>query len=259
MTEKGLAINAAYVEKKLTGFIKREFKKKNFKKAVFGLSGGVDSSLVAFLLVKALGSKNVTALFMPYRTTAQESKRDFDAIVKILKIKHKIIPITSMVDCYFKKFPEADKVRRGNKMARERMSILYDQSKVENALVIGSGNKTEILLGYATLFGDTACAINPIGSLYKTQIRQLARCIGMPERIIKKPPTADLWPGQTDESEIGITYEEVDKILYLAVDKKYKLPRLVKLGFGKDSIDKILKRVDKFKYKRELPVIGKID
>ena len=164
-----------------------------------------------------------------------------------------------MVDCYFKKFPEADKVRRGNKMARERMSILYDQSKVENALVIGSGNKTEILLGYATLFGDTACAINPIGSLYKTQIRQLARCIGMPERIIKKPPTADLWPGQTDESEIGITYEEVDKILYLAVDKKYKLPRLVKLGFGKDSIDKILKRVDKFKYKRELPVIGKID
>jgi len=136
------------------------------------------------------------------------------------------------------------------------MAILYDQSKLEDALVIGSGNKTEILLGYATLFGDTACAINPIGCLYKSQIRQLARYMGVPERIIEKPPTADLWPGQTDEDEIGLSYEEIDELLYLLVEKGLGVSQLRRKGFDKVSLKKISARLEKFRYKRELPAIA---
>ena len=248
-----LLVSPKRTEKKLIKFIKDEFKKRGYKKAVFGASGGVDSSLVGFLLKKALGSKNVTAIFLPYKTTDKESRRDFKDIAKILGIKSWVIPITSMVDCYFRQFPKADRVRRGNKMARERMSVLYDQSKVENALVVGSGNKTERLLGYATIFGDTACALNPLAPLYKTQVRQLARHAGVPDRIVDKTPSAGLWPGQSDEKELGLSYKEMDEILYFAVDRKNSVSQIAKKGFDKRSVKKILDRVEKFRYKSELP------
>lgn len=245
-------------KKKLVRFIRSEFKKRGFKKAVFGLSGGVDSSLVAFLLKKALGARNVVAIFLPYKTTDKASLRDFKKVVRVLGIRSRIIPITPMVDSYFRKLPEGDRIRRGNKMARERMSILYDQSKAMDALVVGSGNRTEILLGYATLYGDTACAINPIGDLYKTQIRQLARHVGVPAGIVAKVPSADLWPGQSDEDELGLSYADADEILHLAVDKRYAPGRLTKEGFGKATVRKILNRVEKFRYKRELPAIARL-
>lgn len=255
---KELTMNAKKVEKKLVRFIKDEFRKRGFRKAVFGASGGVDSSLVGFLLKKALGKKNVLAVFLPYKTTNKASEKDFRKVVKILGIKSKVIPITPMVDCYFKRFPRMDRIRRGNKMARERMSVLYDWSKAENALVVGSGNKTEILLGYATLHGDSACAVNPIGGLYKTQVRQLASYMGVPEEIVQKAPSADLWPGQSDEKELGLSYREIDEILYLAVDRGYRPYQLIKRGFSKGKVKKILNRIEKFRYKRELPVIARL-
>lgn len=255
---KELVINSKKVEEKLIRFIKDELKSRGFKKAVFGLSGGIDSTLVAFLLKKALGAKNVRAIFLPYKSTDKESGRNFRKVVKLLNIKSRVIPITPAVDCYFKRFPKADRVRRGNKMARERMSVLYDQSRVEGALVIGSGNKTEALLGYCTHFGDSACAINPIGGLYKTQVRQLARRMGVPQHIVDRPPTADLWPDQTDEGELGLSYEQMDAILHFAVGKGYKPSRLAKKGYSRASIKKILDRVEAFRYKRELPAIAKI-
>ena len=255
---KSMVIDSRKVEKALIFFLKNEFKKRGYKKAVFGLSGGIDSSVVAFLLKNALGAKCVNAIFMPYKTTGETSYRDYKRTVKLLNVQSQVIPITPLVDPYFRKFPKADRVRRGNKMARERMSILYDQSKKLNALVVGSGNRTEILLGYATLHGDTACAVNPVGGLYKTQLRQLALHLGVPESIVWKVPTADLWPGQSDEDELGSSYSEIDKILFLAVDKGYKAAKLQQLGFSKIRILKILKRVERFGYKRELPEVAKL-
>jgi len=254
---KNLIINPNKTEKKLIRFIKDEFKKRGFRKAILGLSGGVDSSLVAFLLKKALGRRNVKALFLPYKTTDIKSRRDFELVSKILGIRSGTIPITPMVDRYFRGFPKADKVRRGNKMARERMSVLYDQSRAEKALVVGSGNRTERILGYATLHGDTACALNPIGGLYKTQVRQLALHMGVPTRIVAKPPTADLWPGQSDEDELGLCYVEIDEILHLSGDKKYTPARLAKKGFRRGDIKKVLVRAEKFRFKGELPAIAK--
>jgi len=255
---KNPVIDPDRAEEKLVRFIRSEFKKRGFRKAVFGLSGGVDSSLVAFLLKKALGARNVVAVFLPYRTTDKASRRDFKEVVRISGIRSKVIPITPMVDCYFRRFPKGDRIRRGNKMARERMSILYDRSKAEDALVVGSGNRTEILLGYATLYGDTACAVNPIGGLYKTQVRQLATHMGVPDRIVAKAPTADLWPGQSDEDELGLSYAAVDEILHLAVDRKYTPGRLARKGFGKATVKRIMNRVEEFKYKRELPAIARL-
>lgn len=258
MSDRNVRIDTRLVEERLIRFIRTEFKKRGFRKAVFGLSGGVDSSLVAFLLAKSLGAHNVLALSLPYKTTSRHSGRDFKNIVTRLGIRSRIMPITPMVDVYFRKFPHVDRIRRGNKMARERMSILYDQSRVEHALVVGSGNKTEILLGYATLFGDTACAINPIGDLYKTHVRQLARHMGVPENIIQKPPTADLWPHQTDEDELGMAYETMDAILYLLVDRKFSLSQVAHKGYRRTDVKKIMVRVEKFAYKRALPAVASI-
>ena len=141
--------------------------------------------------------------------------------------------ISGMVDPLIAKFPEMSNVRKGNIMARARMIVLYDQSVAFNALAVGTGNKTEILLGYSTLFGDSACAINPIGDLYKTQVRQLSHAMGVPEPVIAKAPSADLWIGQTDEGELGFTYAEVDKLLYLLVDQRYLPSECVAAGFAR--------------------------
>lgn len=253
-----LSLNCDLLRRVVTGFIINEVKKAGFSRVVVGLSGGVDSSLSAYLGAEALGAENVWALLMPYRTSSPESREHAELVVKHLGLQSDVIEITPMVDAYFERFPEADQVRRGNKMARERMTILYDYSAKLGALVLGTSNKTELLLGYGTHYGDMASAINPLGDLYKTQIRQLARHLGVPERIIQKKPSGDLWIGQTDEEELGFTYDEVDQLLCLMVDRRYELSELVEAGFGERFVRAVFAKVQASQYKRRLPLIAKV-
>lgn len=251
-------MNCQIVKSVLLGFIENEVKKIGFSKVVVGMSGGVDSTLSAYLAVESLGAEGVIGIMMPYRESVPETLTDAQRAARILGIKFKVMDITPMVDAYFEKFPDADLIRRGNKMARERMSILYDQSAVERALVLGTSNKTELLLGYGTLFGDMASALNPIGDLYKTQVRMLAAHVGVPPEIVAKKPSADLWLGQFDEEELGFTYEEVDKLLYLMIDKRYCRDELLSFGFGADFVDKVHLRIQNNQFKRRLPLIAKV-
>jgi len=252
------SLNCELLRRVLTGFIANGVRKAGFERMVLGLSGGVDSSLSAFLGAEALGPENVWAILMPYRTSSPDSREHADLVVKHLGIQSDVIEITPMVDAYFEQFPDADHVRRGNKMARERMTILFDHSARLKALVLGTSNKTELLLGYGTLYGDMASAINPLGDLYKTQIRKLARHMGVPEVIIRKKPSADLWAGQTDEEELGFTYDEVDRVLYLMVDRRYELPDLVEAGFDERFVRAVFAKVQASQYKRRLPLIAKV-
>jgi NAD+ synthase len=253
-----LGINSGLARKILIGFIETEITRVGFKRAVLGLSGGVDSALSCFLAAEALGPENVLAVRMPYSSSSKESLEHAQLVVDILGVRSLTFNISGMVDALFKDFPDAKQLRRGNAMARARMIVLYDQSEAFEGLVVGSGNKTEILLGYTTLYGDSANALNPIGDLYKMQVRQLARAVGVPEVIVSKPPTADLWPGQTDEDELGFTYDEADKLLYLLVDQRYSPEDLVEAGFDPSFVEKVLERVRKNHFKRILPPIAKI-
>jgi NAD+ synthase len=240
------------------GFIDNEVRKMGFQRAVIGISGGVDSSLSAFLAAEALGPQNVWGLIMPYRTSSPESVAHARLVVEKLGINSALIDITPMIDVYFSSFPEADQIRRGNKMARERMTILYDHSAALSALVLGTSNKTELMLGYGTLYGDMACAINPLGDLFKTQVRQLASYLGVPEEIVRKKPSADLWVGQTDEEELGFTYEQVDQILLLMIDQRYEIPDLVEAGFDEALVKRVFEMVQSSQFKRRLPLIAKV-
>ncbi len=242
----------------LTSFIKDELSKPGFSRLIVGLSGGLDSAVVADLSVRAIGQENVIAAIMPYKSSNPDSSADANELADKLGIKKYEVDITAQIDSYFGRFPDADRVRRGNKMARERMSILYDLSAREKALVIGTSNKTEILLGYGTIFGDLACAINPIGDLYKTQVRILARHLGIPEKIIAKPPSADLFAGQTDEADYGFTYNDVDGLLYLLVDERYSSAQCEKAGYSRELIDRVIKMIVVNQFKRSTPIIAKL-
>ena len=254
-----LQLNCDTVRKVLTGFIANEVRKAGFHRVVVGLSGGVDSSLSAYLAAEALGPENVWGILMPYRTSSPESAAHATMVVQALGIKSLTVEITGMVDAYFGMFPDADQVRRGNKMARERMTILFDHSARLGALVLGTSNKTELLLGYGTLHGDMASAVNPLGDLYKTQVRQLSRHLGVPVPIVEKQPSADLWEGQTDEAELGFTYEEVDKALCLLVDQRYEVSDLIaECRFDEKFVRSVARKVQASQYKRRLPVIAKI-
>ena len=253
-----LAINPELVRRILVGFIRNEVRKVGFERVVLGLSGGVDSSLVAALAAEALGPKNVVAFIMPYKTSDPKSKTDALQVVRQLGIHQLEVDISPQIDAYFERFPDADQKQRGNKMARERMSILYDQSWAWRALVIGTSNKTELLLGYGTIYGDMASAINPIGDLYKTQIWQLADALGVPTAIVQKAPTADLWAGQSDETELGFQYRMIDQLLYYLVDRRYSVEELQQRGFDQAFVADIVRRVRENQYKRRLPVIAKL-
>jgi len=248
------------IEEKLVEFLRNETQRIRISKAVIGLSGGIDSAVSTYLTVKALGKENVLSVLMPYKTSSRESITDAEDVVKILGNRSKMIEITEMVDSFINKIGDNDisGIRKGNIMARVRMILLYDQSAKENALVIGTGNKTEILLGYTTLFGDSACAINPLGSLYKTQIFELAKHLGVPKQIIEKKPSADLWAGQTDEGEMGLTYAEVDKYLYHKIDENKSQEDLIKLGYSTDYINKVDNMIIKNRFKSLPPVIAKL-
>lgn len=253
-----LSINTELARQILTGFIHSEITRVGFSRAVIGLSGGLDSTLSCYLAAEALGPQNVLAVRMPYRTSAPESMEHAGLVIDALGVRSLDVDITPMVEPLFERFPDANSTRRGNIMARQRMIILYDQSEAFNALVVGTGNKTEILLGYTTLYGDSASALNPLGDLYKTQVRQLARAMGVPEAIIGKPPSADLWVGQTDEGELGFTYEEVDKLLYLMIDHRYSPEDLEEAGFHPDFVRQVAQRVRRNHFKRVLPPIAKL-
>jgi NAD+ synthase len=253
-----LRLQCDTIQQILTGFIDNEVRKAGFERVVVGLSGGVDSSLAAFLAAEALGPHNVWGILMPYRTSNPESAAHAALVVKTLGIQSLSVDISPMVDAYFATFPDADHVRRGNKMARERMTILFDHSARLGGLVLGTSNKTELLLGYGTLYGDMASAVNPLGDLYKTQVRQLARHVKVPTVIVEKQPSADLWAGQTDEAELGFTYEEVDRVLYLLVDHRYEVSDLVAEGFDERFVRAVHHKVQGSQYKRRLPVIAKV-
>jgi NAD+ synthase len=253
-----LSINTNLARQILTGFLRSEITRVGYGRAVLNLSGGIDSALACYLAAEALGPENVLALRLPYRTSSKDSLDHAQMVIDALGVQSITLEITEMVDPLFARFPEANPVRRGNAMARARMIVLYDQSEAFRALPVGTGNKTEILLGYTTLYGDSANALNPIGDLYKTQVRQLSRALGIPEAIVVKAPSADLWTGQTDEGELGFTYEEVDKLLYLLVDQRYRPQECVEAGFEPGFVNRVVERVRRNQFKRVLPPIAKL-
>jgi NAD+ synthase len=256
--KKSLALNIPIVRTILTKFLRDESHNAGFERGVLGLSGGVDSAVVAYLAAEALGKENLRAVIMPYRTSNPASRVDAELVVEQLGIPSEIVDISPMVDAYLEKAGNPGPLRRGNVMARQRMIVLYDISNRDRALVYGTSNKTEILLGYGTLFGDLACALNPLGDLYKTQVWHLAEALGVPEQIITKKPSADLWEGQTDEGEMGLTYARVDQLLYAMVDERRNKKELMEMGFEEEFIDRVhtMMRVNQFK--RRPPVIAKI-
>ena len=253
-----LKINPVFTEKVLVRFIREELGKHGFRKAALGLSGGLDSSVCAALAVRALGPKNVLGLIMPYGDSFAADVRDAEKVARELGLRTRTIDIAPQVDAYFAACPTRSRVLRGNKMARERMSILYDWSARAKALILGTSNKTELLIGYGTVHGDMACAVNPMGDLYKTQVRELARHLGLPASIVDKPPTAGLWSGQTDEAEIGMAYSELDRILDTLVEGRRTVPETIRAGFAAAKVRRVAALVRGSEFKRKMPPIAKI-
>lgn len=252
-------ISPETVFKTIGNFLDMELRKTGRDIYVVGLSGGVDSALSAALAVRALGREKLLAVKIPYRSSNPLSEHHADLLIEKFGMKSSRHDITFLVDDYFKDDAEADRTRRGNFMARQRMAVLFDLSAKTNGLVLGTSNKSEILMGYTTWHGDSASSLNPIADLYKTQVFQMARFMEIPEEILSKPPSADLWPGQTDEQEMGISYSEADPILYLMVDKRYTMEETAgKLGISIQTVRKVFDRVRKNQFKRRLPISAKI-
>jgi len=253
-----LLINTDLARRILVSFIRDEITRTGLSRAVLGLSGGIDSALSCCLAAEALGPENVLALRLPYQASSPDSLAHADLVIKQTGVQSETVPITEMVEPLLATIPPDESKRRGNVMARARMIVWYDRSAAFNGLVIGTSNKTEILLGYSTLFGDSASALNPLGDLYKTQVRQLARAVGVPLPIIDKVPSADLWEGQTDEGELGFTYERVDQLLYLLVDQRYRRDEAIAAGFEPPFVDRVLATIRRNQFKRMPPLIAKL-
>jgi NAD+ synthase len=260
------AIDPALAVEIIVGFIGRQMEQTGHERLVVGLSGGVDSATVAFLAARAIGADNLQAVRMPYRTSSDESETDAMRVVTALGCRTERVDISPMVDPMLARIDEPDEpvpgdvlnVRRGNVMARQRMIVLYDRSAAFDALVIGTSNKTEALLGYGTLHGDMAAALAPIGDLYKTQLRSVATELGVPEEVVRKPPSADLWPGQTDEGELGRSYDLLDRTLYAVVDRRWTVDRCVRAGLPPDLVEWVERRVARMEFKRQLPPVAKL-
>ena len=257
-----LAIETTVARRVIGEFIRGQLRQAGFGRALLGLSGGIDSALVAFLVAEAIGPEHLLCVSMPYATSSQESLTDAQEVVRRLGCSHRTIEITAMVDGYFGSAApdgsDASPLRRGNFMARMRMATLYDQSVPWGGLVVGTGNKTEGLIGYTTHFGDDASAFNPIGDLYKSQVRQLAVAVGVPDEIVRKAPSADLWPGQTDESEAGSSYPELDRLLFWLVDRRRSPEDLVGMGFEAATVERVTRLIAAAEFKRQVPPIAKL-
>ena len=253
-----LAIDTDVARRIIGEFIRGQLRQAGFERAVLGLSGGIDSALVAYLTAEAIGADRLLCVLMPYRTSAPASQRDAEEVVRRLGCTSELVDITPMVEGYFGSDTDASSLRRGNFMARMRMAVLYDRSVTWGGLVVGTGNKTESLIGYTTLFGDNACAFNPIGDLYKSQVRQLAAAIGVPDEILRKAPSADLWPGQTDEAESGFDYPTLDRLLFWRIDKRRSIDEVVALGFPREMVERVDRMVAGAEFKRQVPPIAKL-
>jgi NAD+ synthase len=253
-----LQLNTVIVRKIIVEFIRAEVTRVGFSRVIVGLSGGIDSSLVAYLAAQALGPENVLGVLMPYRTSDPASRADAESVVRELGLPSRLIEITPMVEPYLTQSVGDNARRRGNVMARMRMIVLYDQSEEFHGLVIGTSNKTEALLGYTTQFGDNAAALQPITDLYKAQVRQLSQAVGVPENIIAKAPSADLWQGQTDEGELGFTYDEADAALYYLVDERRHAADVISLGADPRVVRRIIELVERNHFKRVMPIVAKV-
>jgi NAD+ synthase len=253
-----LAIHPELTRKLLVEFIRNEVRKFGFERVVLGISGGLDSALAATLAAEALGPENVVGLILPYKTSSPESEGHARLLIEQLGIAYDKMDITAMADPLLNFYPDMSNLRRGNIMARMRMICVFDRSAAEKALVLGTSNKTETLLGYTTWYGDNAASIQPIADLYKTQVRALARALGVPQPILDKKPSADLWPGQTDEAEMGLEYDVVDQVLYLLVDERIDPEQVVARGFSQALVDKTIRTVRNMQFKRMTAVIAKV-
>jgi NAD+ synthase len=253
-----LAIDTDVARRVIGEFIRGQLRQAGFERAVLGLSGGIDSGLVAYLVSEAVGPDRLLCVLMPYRTSSPASRADAEDIVRRLGAASEVVDITPMVDGFFGPDPEASPLRRGNFAARMRMAVLYDRSATWGGLVVGTGNKTESLIGYTTIFGDNACAFSPIGDLYKSQVRQLAEAIGVPAPVIRKAPSADLWPGQTDEGEAGFSYPVLDRLLHWRIDKRRSVDEVVALGFDRALVERVDGMIATSEFKRQVPPIAKL-
>jgi NAD+ synthase len=253
-----LAIDTDIARRVIGEFIRGQLRQAGFERAVLGLSGGIDSALVAYLTAEAIGADKLLCVLMPYRTSSPASRSDAEEVVRRLGAESELVDITPMVDGFYGPDTDASALRRGNFMARMRMSVLYDRSVTWGGLVVGTGNKTESLIGYTTIFGDSACAFNPVGDLYKSQIRQLAAAMDVPDSIIAKAPSADLWPDQTDEIEGGFSYPELDRLLFWRIDKRRSIDEVVALGFDRALVERVDRMVAGAEFKRQVPPIAKL-
>jgi NAD+ synthase len=253
-----LGLDAVTTERTLLAFLRDECASAGLRRGVVGLSGGVDSAVVCFLAARALGPENVTGVMMPARSSEPKSLTDARVVAEATGVRSRVVEIGEMADGFLKLVPDADDIRKGNVFARCRMIVLYDVSAEVRGLVLGTSNRSEILLGYGTLHGDLACAINPIGNLYKTQVRVLAEHLGVPDSIRRKPPSADLWIGQTDEGELGTTYERLDDLLVRLVDDRISPERLIEDGMDPEFVRSTEERVRRNRFKGRPPVIAKL-
>lgn len=242
----------------LVRFLRESVRSAGFERVVLGLSGGLDSALAAALAAEALGEENVLGLLMPWKRSLPASRADAELVARHLGIRSRLLDITPMVEAFATALPEPDALRLGNVMARVRMTAIFDAAAETGALPLGTSNKSELLLGYGTWYGDLASAVNPLGDVYKTQVFALARETGLPAAVIDKAPSADLEEGQTDEADLGWSYALIDRVLVRAVDRRWSREAVAEDGFQRADVDGILDRVQRTHFKRLLPVIAKV-